>query len=189
MADPGREDRGLVEAFLRDRDEDAFRTLYRRHSPVMYGVVLRLVRGDAGEAEEVLQSAWIRAAERLDTFRWESTLRSWLTGVAVNCFREFTRRRKRITPMDPAMLPELEVPPSRVARPIVRIDLERAIDRLPDGYRQVLLLHDVQGYTHREIGEMMGIQDGTSKSQLSRARRAVRFWLQKTEETDERRAS
>jgi RNA polymerase sigma-70 factor (ECF subfamily) len=189
-ADPvetDREDRTLVEDYLRDRRESAFRVLYRRHTPAMYRTVLRLSRGDASLAEDAVQAAWIRAASGLDGFRWKSCLRSWLTGIAINCWRESWRRAGRAEIVE---LPDLPTAPGQ-ARAIHRLDLQRAIDRLPDGYREVLLLHDVEGYTHDEIGSLMGIRNGTSKSQLSRARRAVRRWLVRTEEEagHERRAS
>jgi RNA polymerase sigma-70 factor (ECF subfamily) len=180
-----RDDRNLVSAYLRSREEQAFRALYRRHAPVVYRLILRLTGGHAEDAEEVLQAAWIRAAERLDRFRWESTLRSWLSGIAINCYREFARGRNRPEIAGPWEEPVLRGP----HREIPRIDLERAIARLPDGYREVLILHDIEGYTHDEIGALMGIRNGTSKSQLSRARKAVRSWLSQTEENgDERRA-
>jgi RNA polymerase sigma-70 factor (ECF subfamily) len=172
------EDRKLVTAYLRDRGEEAFRALYRRHTPAVLGFVSRLVGGRSAEAEDIVQTAWIRAAARLDRFRWDSSLRTWLTGIALNCHRESVRSERRAVsvglPEFPAAAPvHLEIP---------RIDLERAIAQLPDGYREVLILHDVEGYTHEEIGNLMGIHNGTSKSQLSRARRAVRRWLARSEE-------
>ena len=185
--EPDRDDRNLVDAYLLRREERAFRDLYRRHTPAMYGTVLRMSRGDATLAEDAVQAAWIRAATRLDSFRWESSLRSWLTGIAINCWRESWRRAGRAEIVE---LPDLPIAPAQL-RVIHRLDLQRAIDRLPDGYREVLLLHDVEGYTHDEIGRLMGIRNGTSKSQLSRARRAVRRWLEGSEEErgHERRAS
>ena len=185
---PEWDDRRLVSAYLRTREERAFRALYRRHSPMLYKLVLRLARGRTTEAEEILQATWIRAAERLETFQWKSQLRSWLTGIALNCYREVCRQHARQR-TEPIELHEAVVS-QRVHREISRIDLERAIAQLPDGYREVLILHDVEGYTHDEIGNLMGIRNGTSKSQLSRARRAMRSWLDQPEEehVDERKA-
>ena len=170
------EDRHLVARFLSRRDEKSFRSLYRRHSPYLNQFVLRLVGGEHGDAEDVLQVAWSRAVERLDLFRWESSLRSWLTGIALNCSRELLRKRRRseVTPQNE--LPEIEVRPE-AARKVDALDLERAIANLPQGYREVLILHDIEGYTHVEIGQFLGIESGTSKSQLSRARRAMRMSL------------
>jgi RNA polymerase sigma-70 factor (ECF subfamily) len=175
------EDRKLVGAYLRDREEKAFRALYRRHTPVLFKFALRLVGGRTAEAEDVIQTAWIRAAGRLDGFRWDSSLRTWLTGIALNCYRETIRADRRAGDRIPLDVSELPVA-RRVHREIPRIDLERAIAQLPDGYREVLILHDIEGYTHEEIGTLMGIRNGTSKSQLSRARRAVRRWLGHPEE-------
>ena len=117
----------MVGAYLRDREEDAFLALYRRHSSGVYGTILRLVRGNEEEAKEILQLTWIRAAENLDRFRWESSLRSWLTGIAINCHRGALRQRRR-RPTEPfesveiAALPEVPRP----HRDIAQIDLERA---------------------------------------------------------------
>jgi len=186
-----REDRQLVSSYLESRTEEAFRVLYRRHSAAVYGLILRLVRGDAEEAQEILQVTWIRAAENLHRFRWESKLRSWLIGIAINCHRKALRERKR-RPTQSIESVEIATPPilPRPHRGFGRIDLERAIAQLPDGYREVLILHDMEGYTHHEIGDLMGICNGTSKSQLFRARRAVRNWLDQFEErADESRAT
>lgn len=135
-----------------------------------------MVGGRETEAEEIVQETWIRAVRGLPGFEWRSTLRTWLTGIAVNCFREHLRRRRRgpgPSVRDPA---DLALPDARttVLASAQRIDLERAIAGLPDGYREVLILHDVQGYTHAEIAGLLGIAPGTSKSQLARGRRALR---------------
>ncbi len=169
-------DRLLVANFLGRREEFAFREIYRRHAPSLNRMILRFVGGGNGDAEDVVQNTWIRAIENLETFRWESSLRTWLMGIAVNCSRELLKRRKRDMMHD--SVDSLELPaPARIRHEISRIDLERAVDRLPTGYREVLILHDVEGYTHEEIGDFLGIQSGTSKSQLSRARSAVRVTL------------
>ena len=166
----------MVSHFLREREEGAFRELYRRHAPSLNQMIVRLVGGSNGDAEDVIQSTWVRAIEGLARFRWESDLRTWLTGIAINCSREQLRRRKRDQGSEWVEKLELADPP-RINRQISRIDLERAIDKLPDGYREVLILHDVEGYTHDEIAGLLGIESGTSKSQLSRARKAMRAKL------------
>jgi RNA polymerase sigma-70 factor, ECF subfamily len=170
------EDLILVEGFLRHRDERSFRLLYRRHSPALLQFALRLVRGDREDAEEVLQVTWIRAVEKLAGFRWESSIRTWLTGITLNCAHELLRQRRRQPAADPIDLEDATALPP-IAPDIKRRDLENAIATLPDGYREVLVLHDIEGYTHLEIGQLLGIQSGTSKSQLLRARRAVRTRL------------
>ena len=163
-------DKALAERVLQDGDEVAFRDLYRRHTPPVYQFVLRLTGGNEVETEDILQEAWLRAAKGLGEFRWESAFRSWLTGIALNRVREMARKKKRsLVEVDG----EWEIP-DRVLDPGHRIDLERAMELLPPGFRTVLVLHDVEGFTHREIGEQLGITDGTSKSQLHGARRAMR---------------
>jgi RNA polymerase sigma-70 factor (ECF subfamily) len=176
------EDRQLVSGFLRRREEKAFRALYRRHTPALHRIILRLANGRREDSEEILQNTWFRAVEHLSGFRWESSLRSWLVGIAINCWRELNRRAGRIEALaDPMAVQDVEGLP-RLNGAIGRIDLERAIAGLPDGYREVLVLHDIEGYTHSEIGYILGIEAGTSKSQLSHARRAVRARLTEMEE-------
>jgi len=169
------DDRRLVSEFVRFGDESAFRSLYHRHTPPVFRVISRLV-GAERSAEDALQMMWIRAAENLHRFRWESSLRSWLTGIAINCCREILRREKRDR-ADSIDETSHSLPRRPAPRAGLRIDLERAIGSLSPGYREVLVLHDVEGYTHMEIGELLGIEPGTSKSQLSRARRALRAKL------------
>ncbi len=150
-----------------DRSEAAFDALYERHAPRMYGLARRLLGRAAGDADDVLQTAWMRAAPRLASFRGDSSLSTWLCGFIVNCCRE----------RGPGRLLSLDVPAVTEAAFDEPIDIHRALAALPDGYRAVLLLHDVEGYTHLEIGALLGIEAGTSKSQLSRARRAMREQL------------
>jgi RNA polymerase sigma-70 factor (ECF subfamily) len=166
-------DRDLADALLLRRDESAFRELYRRHTPRLFRVVLRVVGGSEHDAEDVVQESWIRATERLAEFRWEAAFATWLTGIALNVARGMLRRRGRWEG-DPDEAPEPWSPPAPLGE---RIDLERALELLPAGYRAVLVLHDVEGYTHDEIAAMLGVVPGTSKSQLSCARRAMRRLL------------
>lgn len=174
----GREDpdRILVDRFLKHRDERDFRVLYRRFTPALAQIVLRFVRGNYADAEEVLQTTWVRAVRGMPGFRWESSLKSWLTGIALNCSREHLRKVRRHDSSEPLDL-HGSAAPTQPPREISRIELERAIARLPAGYRAVLILHDLEGYTHLEIGSMLGVEEGTSKSQLFRARRALRTRL------------
>ncbi len=174
-------DHELVIHFLTNREEKAFRELYRRHGPKLHQLVVRLVGSENGDADDVIQATWTRVVERLPGFRWESSLRTWLTGIALNCTREHRRKagRRDAPGFDGDALDAIpgKEGPNRVNRAIERIDLERAIASLPAGYRDVLVLHDVEGYTHREIGGFLGIESGTSKSQLARARNAMRMRL------------
>jgi len=169
------DDAVLVKAFVSARDEAAFRALFRRHTPALFRLALRLLGGDPAGAEDAVQEAWIRAAERLATFRFESALRTWLSGFVVNCCREARRRVQEASP-DEAAAPAADDDPAPA------LDLDRALLSLADGYRQVLVLHDVVGLTHREIARQLGIEEGTSKSQLFLARRALRRRLGPREE-------
>ena len=165
-----------MEAYLHSRDEAAFRALYRRHAPGLWRMALRLARGAEDEARELVQETWVRAVEGLEGFRWESSLRTWLVSVAMNVARERARWAGRETPVgDP--VGNVEMPPGVGRSTVEPIDLGRAIDALPDGYRKVLVLHDLEGFTHEEIGELLGVAAGTSKSQLHRARARVRARL------------
>ena len=167
------DDRLLVSRFLAGGDETAFRALYRRHTPFLYRFLLRISGGRAADAEEGVQETWVRAAERLPGFEWRSALKTWLAGIAIRWWREEARRGKREAPMPDGDL----APVAPVRRGIERMDLERALLALAEGYRAAILLHDVEGYTHDEIAEMTGVDAGTSKSQLTRARRALRAQL------------
>ncbi len=170
------EDRRLVAAFLKQREEQAFRRLYRRHTPRLYQFALRLAGGIEHEAEELVQDTWVRAVERLPDFRWESQLRTWLAGIAVNRCRElFRQRSKQHNALSVDTLTEDSAP--LALENSEYIDLEHALATLPHGYREILLLHDVEGYTHQEISGMLDIEIGTSKSQLHHARRAMRAVL------------
>lgn len=171
------DDRRLARDFLRTRSEAAFRALYRLHTPPLYGFALRLARGNEDEAQDIVQEAWVRAVARLDGFRWQSSLKTWLHAVALNVHRELVRRRHTVERYHNEAQRRFTVVRGGERPPA--LDLERAIDELPDGQREVLILHDVEGYTHEEIATLTGIAAGTSKSQLSRARQGMRAWLQK----------
>lgn len=173
------DDRALADALMLRGCEASFRELYRRHTPRLYQLVLRIVGGGHADAEDVVQETWIRAVERLDGFRWEAAFATWLTGIGLNVARTLLRRRGRWEVPEGDDTPEPWSPPPRQAE---RMDLERAIASLPAGYRAVLVLHDVEGFTHEEIGDQLGISPGTSKSQLSHARRAMRRLLGPAEE-------
>ena len=171
---PTLSDRELVEAVVITGDERAFRELYRRHTPRLYQLIVRLVESEH-DAEDIVQEAWIRATEAAANFRWESGFATWLTGIAINRFRELLRKRNRWPALALEQVAEPESKPERVGE---RIDLEKALGLLPVGYRTVLVLHDLEGYRHEEIAEQLGIAPGTSKSQLFHARRYVRTLLE-----------
>jgi RNA polymerase sigma-70 factor (ECF subfamily) len=170
VSDGASPDRELVDAVLREGDEGAFRALYRRHTPRLYRMALRMTGGDARDAEELTHDAWVRAVSRFASFEWRSQLSTWLVAIVMNCARERWR--------DDAGIEALEIEPAALDRELdsapARVDVERALARLPPGYRQVVVLHELEGYTHEEIAELLGIDPGTSKSQLHHARRRLR---------------
>jgi RNA polymerase sigma-70 factor (ECF subfamily) len=177
-------DRTLVEAVVRDGDEVAFRELYRRHTPRLYPLVLRVVGGAEMDAEDVVQDAWIRATAGMRRFRGESSFGTWLTAIGLNAARDHLRRRGRWGVTEDVDQVEIAVPAAPHGQ---RLDLERAIALLPPGCRTVLVLHDVEGFTHEEIAGQLGIAVGTSKSQLFAARRAARTLLAGTREMNHAR--
>lgn len=158
-------------------DRQAFERLYRRHVDRIFSLCARMV-GDRTRAEELTQDAFVRAWEKLAQFRGDSAFGTWLHRLAVNAVlndrQTETRRRGRtdesVEDVDTVAHGEVraEVPAG------LSMDLERAIAGLPPGARKVFVLHDVEGYTHDEIGEMLGVTAGGCKAQLHRARLLLR---------------
>jgi RNA polymerase sigma factor (sigma-70 family) len=167
-------DRELADAILYYSEERAFRELYRRHTPRLLGFVGRLLGRSDAEAEDAIQETWLRVCRSLDRFRWESNFSTWLLGIGLNVVRDEIRRGARSIEIGMEDFPD---PPAQASFNDERIDLERSIEILPDGYRMVLVLHDVEGMKHEEIAQRLDITVGTSKSQLSKARRALRGLL------------
>jgi RNA polymerase sigma factor (sigma-70 family) len=162
-------DQQLIRRFVVQRDERAFRELYASHTPAVYGLLRRLAGMAIEDADDALQDAWLRAASNLHTFRHESSFRTWLTGIALNCLRECRRRSARSGESSTADLLE-----PYVATEARSLDVDEVLGALSDTHREVLVLHDVEGYTHEEIARALGIEVGTSKSRLSRARQMFR---------------
>jgi RNA polymerase sigma-70 factor (ECF subfamily) len=160
-----------VEAYVRLRDEDSFLQLYRAHTPALFRMAWRLGGLQAAEVEDVIQETWLRAARSLSQFRFQSTLRTWLTSVLINCMHEARRRTNQVVVGEP---PE-PVAPTRSTG--LRLDIERAVASLPSGMREVFVMFDVEGFTHEEIAGVLNIHSGTSKSQLFTARRKLRSAL------------
>lgn len=163
-------DRRLVSRLVRQRDERAFTSLYDRHSTHLYRFALRLTAGNEDVSADLVHDAWVRAVPRLPSFEWRSQLRTWLSGFVLSLWRERQRDEGRLTEL-PESTPGEDGSWNHAPE---RIDLERALAALPPGFREVLVLHDIEGYTHEDIATLLGVQPGTSKSQLSRARAAMR---------------
>ena len=175
----GRTDPDAVDATLAaSGDAHAFERLYRGHLSRISSLVRRMLSDD-DDPDDVIQDVFVRAWQKLGTFRGEAAFGTWLHRLAVNVIlgrRETLGiRRQRHLEGDAV----LETVPSRRTTPEIAMDFEAAIERLPDGARQVFVLHDVEGYRHEEIAEMLGLATGTSKSQLHRARMALRQHLER----------
>ncbi len=156
-------------------DTAAFERLYRRHEARVHTLCRRMVGPEL--CEDVMQDVFIRAWRKLELFKGKSSFGTWLYRLAINvCLarrEKAGKRRERFRHDEAAM----ERARGRRWHGDERMDLDRAIDGLPPRARQVFVLHDVEGYKHREIGEMLGIASGTSKSQLHEARMALREQL------------
>ena len=170
--EPMLSDQKLVNDFLKSRSDKAFRKLYRDKTPHLYQMALRLTAFNEFEADELVQQMWITALRKLESFQWQSTLKTWLTGILINLNRDELKKESS----KKKAIGQLTVTRSTTA-PHSGIDLENALSKIPDGYRKVIILHDLEGYQHKEIAALLGISEGTSKSQLFQARKAMRQFL------------
>lgn len=163
----------LVERVL-EGDPSAERELYDAHVDRVHRLVYRLV-GDADLAQEFTQETFIRAFDRLHQFRGDAAISTWLHAIAVsvtrNGLRKLNRHRSRERDLEAAS--SIGRAPRHV-EPDLKERLHRAIDGLPDGYRIVFVMHEVEGYTHEEIAAALDVAPGTSKARLSRARARLR---------------
>jgi len=178
-------------------DAAAFERIYRLHSRRVYSLCLRMV-GNTAEAEDLTQEAFLQLFRKIATFRGESAFSTWLHRLAVNVV--LMRLRKKTgseTSLEEATEPDEESggprrdfgePDLRLSGSIDRVNLQRAIDELPPGYKMVFMLHDVQGYEHNEIAAIMGCSIGNSKSQLHKARMRLRELLHETQRDKARAA-
>ena len=168
-------------------DPVAFEYLYQLHSRRVYALCLRMVSNPA-DAEDLTQEAFLQLFRKIGTFRGESAFSTWLHRMTVNVV--LMRLRKKSLPTDSleeTLEPDAEssgpkrdvgAPDLRLSGAVDRVNLERSIEKLPPGYRTVFVLHDVQGYEHNEIAQIMGCSVGNSKSQLHKARTRLRELLQ-----------
>lgn len=165
-------------ARCRDGDMDAFEQLYRDHATRLYNLAYRMA-GSADAAEDLVQEMFLLAHRKLDTFKGESSLGTWLYRLGVNLCVDYLRSRQHRMDQTTDSLDAGDVPPAATTKEltVTRIDLERAIAQLPESYRTAFVLHDVEGFGHNEIGRMLGIAEGTSKSLVHKARMKLRQWL------------
>ena len=160
-------------------DTDAFEALYRQHAPRVYTLACRMA-GSNEDGEDLLQEIFLQAYRKMGSFKGESALGTWLYRLALNHCLDYVRSRQakmnKLTDTLDAGVASFE-PLARRDTPIARLDLERALERLPDGCREAFVLHDVEGFDHKEVGRVLGIAEGTSKSQVFKARMKLRSML------------
>jgi RNA polymerase sigma-70 factor (ECF subfamily) len=158
-------------------DVRAFERLYRQHGARIHALARRMIGED--DAAEVTQDVFVRAWQKLSSFRGDSAFGTWLHRIAINVVltrrAQYGKRRDRFD-ADPETLERVE---AKASQRELGMDFERAIDELPEGARHIFVLHDVEGYTHEEIGGLLGVAAGTSKAQLHRARMLLRRHLGK----------
>ncbi|AMY11515.1 Sigma-W factor [Luteitalea pratensis] len=167
-------------ARCRAGDLTAFEELYRVHSTRLYAVAYRML-GHAEDAEDMLQEIFLLAFRKLSSFKGDASLGTWLYRLGVNACLDRLRSKARRNDQQTEWLDD-ELPPARATTEagggvLHRLDLERALRELPAGCRAAFLLHDVEGFEHREIASMLGIAEGTSKSQVHKARMRLRGLL------------
>jgi RNA polymerase sigma-70 factor (ECF subfamily) len=173
-------------ARCRAGDGAAFEELYRQHAGRLYNLAYRMSGGGA-DAEDLLQEIFLQAHRKLESFKGESSLGTWLYRLAMNLCVDHLRSRqtRRAAMTDSLDASPMEAPATAYVAGTInptRLDLERAIAQLPPGCREAFLLHDVEGFEHREVAELLGVAEGTSKSQVHKARMKLRAILTGTSE-------
>ena len=163
----------LVNNFLKNRDDKSFHKLYTSMTPHLYKMAFRLTDSES-LCDDLIQDMWVVAIKKLGDFQWRSELKTWLIGILINLSRNNRKEKEKweITQLD-SLVPEISIE----SKFLETYDLELAISKLPPGYRQILILHDIEGFKHREIAELLDIKEGTCKSQLFYARKALRKLL------------
>jgi RNA polymerase sigma factor (sigma-70 family) len=158
-------------------DRSAHYQLYKLYSKAMYNVSYRIT-GSEEDAEDALQEAFISAFKNLESYRADATFGAWLKRIVVNKSINVLKKRKHeLIPEDEPWDRAEEEPPGDYKEELTVERVKRAIEALPDGYRSVLSLYLLEGYDHQEIGEILGISESTSKSQLNRAKAKLREQL------------
>jgi len=163
---------------LSDKEQQQFHELYEVHHRRVYSICFRMLK-DASEAEDLTQEIFVHLFRALGSFRGESAFTTWLHRLTVNQVLMYFRKRKvrAVLQTEDGELPVLALAGNHEHNRtsiVDRILLSEVISKLPDGYREALVLHDIEGFEHKEIAEMRGRTEGTSKSQLHKARRASR---------------
>lgn len=170
-------DTALV-ASVQAGDVDAFEALYKQHAARIYSLASRMA-GSPDEGEDLVQEIFLQAYRKLGSFKGDASVGTWLYRLAVNHCLDFVRSRRakmgRVTDTLDAAGSFEPVSPRETS--LARLDLERAIEQLPPGCREAFVLHDVEGFDHKEVARLLGIAEGTSKSQVFKARMKLRGLL------------
>ncbi|HEY2435315.1 MAG TPA: RNA polymerase sigma factor [Vicinamibacterales bacterium] len=171
-------------ARCRGGDLGAFEQLYKAHAGRLYSLAYRMV-GNATDAEDLLQEIFLSAHRKLESFRGDAALGTWLYRLATNHVLDYVRSRaarmgQLTDALDETALAVGGTTHRLADSAVARIDLERALGELPDGCRAAFVLHDVEGLEHKEVAELLGIAEGTSKSQVHKARMRLRKLLSDT---------
>lgn len=173
-----KDDLALAER-CRAGEPGAFDALYAAHAPRLFGLACRLVGRE--EADDLFQEILLNAYRKLGSYRGQSALGTWLFRLGTNqCLDYLRSRRARAAQLTESIGDEpgsAGAAAGAILHVVDRIDLERALDELPAGCREVFVLHDIEGLEHREVGELLGVSEGTSKSQLHKARMRLRAAL------------
>ncbi len=162
-------------------DADAFKELYDAHATRLYNLAYRMV-GAAAEAEDLLQDIFLHAFGKLSSYKGDAALGTWLYRLATNlCLDKVRSRHGKMDRATVALDDERgdagRVMTQRADSVVERLDLERAIAQLPASYKAAFVLHDVEGFEHHEVGEILGVAEGTSKSLVHKARMRIRTLL------------
>jgi RNA polymerase sigma-70 factor (ECF subfamily) len=162
----------------RRREPGAFEELYRQHAGRVYNLACRLA-GNPTDGEDLLQEIFVQVYRKLDGFKGDSAVGTWIYRLATNLCLDYLRGREAKARRLHDTIDDESTVPTPAARPVRadRLDLERAIARLSPGYRAAFVLHDVEGFEHREVATLLGIAEGTSKSQVHKARLKIREYL------------
>jgi RNA polymerase sigma-70 factor, ECF subfamily len=173
----GTRDGDLV-ARCRAGDVDAFETIYNQHAARIYTLACRMA-GSPHDGEDLLQEIFLQAHRKLASFKGDSSLGTWLYRLALNHCLDYVRsRRAKMGRLTDTLDAEGAMEPVAAREtPIARVDLERALQQLPAGCREAFVLHDVEGFDHKEVAKLLGIAEGTSKSQVFKARSRLRGLL------------
>ena len=159
-------------------DVEAFETIYNQHAARIYTLACRMA-GSPQDGEDLLQEIFLQAHRKLASFKGDSSLGTWLYRLALNHCLDYVRsRRAKMSRLTDTLDAEGAMEPVAAREtPIARVDLERALQQLPEGCREAFVLHDVEGFDHKEVAKLLGIAEGTSKSQVFKARSRLRGLL------------